>query len=116
MSNTTTTEQEIVKWNEYVKVSRQNGLSDTEITARLERANVNAEAIGILLNSQMSARIASKQAAKHKWMLVVGIIKLVLGIPLLLLFLSVGQLSIAAIGLILTGLIWIGTYSAKKNG
>ena len=47
MSNTTTTEQEIVKWNEYVKVSRQNGLSDTEITARLERANVNAEAIGI---------------------------------------------------------------------
>jgi hypothetical protein len=108
-------QQEIIKWNEFVKVSRQNGLSDADITSRLERAHVSAEVIAILLNSNLSTHIVSTAVAKYKWMLVVGIIKLVLGIPLLLLFLSAGQMSLAAVGLILTGIGWIATYTAKKN-
>jgi uncharacterized RDD family membrane protein YckC len=106
---------EALKWKEFVKVNRENGLSEADIASRLERANVNPEVIALLLNQSAVKSLERQTNLKYLWMLVVGVIKLIVGIPLLLLFLSAGQLSILSFGLVITGTLWIILYRNNKN-
>jgi len=105
---------EALKWKDFVKVNRENGLSDADIASRLERADVHQEVIALLLNPSAMSSLERQAASKHVWMLVLGVIKLVIGIPLLLLFMSDGQLSMMSVLLVITGILWIVSYRNNK--
>lgn len=114
IDSVTDVKAEAKKWIEFVKVNRKNGLSDDEIVSRLERANVNQEVVALLFDQSAVKSLERQAATKYVWMLVVGVIKLVIGIPLLLLFMAAGQLSFASFALVITGILWIIAYRNNK--
>lgn len=103
------------QWNEFVSVSRQNGMADQQIRERLAKANVNPVAIDAMLDPRFHWQVKSLTAPTGKWKIAMGVFKLVLGAFGFLVFATTGTHLFTSIIAVVAGLAWLASYASDKN-
>lgn len=102
-------------WDSFVRISRNRGLSNPEITEKLRSSGVEEEAIAILLDPNYSwqkSRITGKQ---NQWKIAVGILKLLGALFFFATEITMGKGILWAVILTIAGLAWFASYSRDNQ-